>query len=104
MMLAAAAMISPLLAWPVVTAWWLRRAAGPAGQGGQLAGLGVVQVVPFFLDAADQVNLVVHGQAEEHGEQEDRDERVDRPGPGQPEDGAAPVACQNSYRASDLSF
>jgi hypothetical protein len=28
-MLAAAAMIWPLLAWPVVTAWWLRLAARP---------------------------------------------------------------------------
>jgi hypothetical protein len=26
----------------------------------------VVQVVPFLLDPADQIYLVVHGQAEEH--------------------------------------
>ena len=33
----------------------------PAAEGIQVAGLGVVQVVPFLLDPADQVYLVVHG-------------------------------------------
>jgi len=39
---------------------------GPAGQRGQFNVTGVVQVVPFLLDPADQIYLVVHGQAEEH--------------------------------------
>ena len=71
----------PLLAWPSGDGLVVAQ-GGLAGQGGQLAGLGVVQVVPFLLHPADQEHLVVHGQPEEHGEQEDRDERVDRPGAG----------------------
>ena len=63
---------------------------GPAAKGGQLTVGRVVQVVPFLLDPADQVHLVVHGQPEQHGEQQDRDERVDRPGPGQARGSSCP--------------
>ena len=69
-MLAAAAMTGPLLAWPATMARWLRWAAvAPRARA----------ALPFLLDAADQVHLVVHGQAEEHGEDQDRQERVDWP-------------------------
>jgi hypothetical protein len=64
---------------------------GPPAEGGQLTGLGVVQVVPLLLDPADQVYLVVHGQAEEHGEHDHRDEGVDRSRPGTAEGRAAPA-------------
>ena len=54
------------------------------------ATLGANEVAPLLLHSADEVDLVVHRQAEEHREYEDREEGVDRPGVGQPEDRATP--------------
>ena len=94
MMPAAAAMIGPLLAWPVVTAWWLRldaRLASPT----RPPGLVWWRWRHSSWIRRHQVDLVVHGQAEEDREHEHGDEGVDRPGPRQAEDRFSPAPVEH---------
>ena len=62
----------------------------PPGACRRTSDLGEAQAAPLFLHPADGEDLVVHGQPEEHGEHDHREERLDRPGSGQAEDGGYP--------------
>ena len=68
MIVAAAVITRPVDAWPVMTAARLSP-----------------RVHPLLVHAADQEDLVVHRQAEQHGERQHRHERVDRTGPAETE-------------------
>ena len=53
---------------------------------------------PFLVDAGDEEHLVVHGQAEEDGEQHHRQERLDGAGPVHAEEAAQPSPLEDGHQ------
>ena len=58
-------------------------------------------VEPFLVDPGDEKDLVVHRQTEQDGEEHDRQERLDRPGPVDAEDRAEPPPLEDRHQDAE---